>query len=241
MSHTTFKSIYDCLPLRQTPLAFQGRDVGQMAIPASQNDHPRVRRAPAFGLPIGNTGRAKAQGFGEVAKPAFMGDGFSQNIHTHDFNTTVSFQDSQMQRQDEGMNKISLRMKEARTRKGWNQAQLALAAGVSPGTIGNIESGTRQAKGSLPQIAKALGISHDWLANGEGEMMDGQASAADGEPGPSSQAALLAMLFDRLDNDLLLRAQVYNKTTQIIIDAIQGTDSQKTPVQEPQNLAKRPS
>jgi transcriptional regulator with XRE-family HTH domain len=143
----------------------------------------------------------------------------------------VSEKDTQTQRQTEWMNKISDRLKEARSRRGWNQAQLALAAGVSPGTIGNIESNARQAKGSLPQIAKALGISHDWLANGEGEMLDNQArDRANEEPsGPSSQAALLALLFDKLPDDLVLRAQVFNKASQTIIDTIQGTEPAQTP------------
>ena len=127
------------------------------------------------------------------------------------------------------MNKISDRLKEARSRRKWNQAQLALAAGVSPGTIGNIESGTRQAKGSLPQIAKALGVSHDWLANGEGEMLDNPARVQSEDTGPSSQAALLAMLFDKLPVDVVLRAQVFNRASQSIIDTIQGTEPAQTP------------
>jgi transcriptional regulator with XRE-family HTH domain len=129
------------------------------------------------------------------------------------------------------MNKISDRLKEARSQKKWNQAQLALAAGVSPGTIGNIESGTRQAKGSLPQIAKALGVSHDWLANGEGGMLGNPAQdrASDESQGPSSQAALLAMLFDKLPEDLVLRAQVFNWASQSIIDTIQGIEPAQNP------------
>ena len=63
---------------------------------------------------------------------------------------------------------ISERLKFARERREWTQAHLAVAAGVSTGTIGNIESGARQSKGSLPQIAEALGISHKWLATGQG-------------------------------------------------------------------------
>lgn len=143
----------------------------------------------------------------------------------------MSEERTQTQRQTERMNKISDRLKEARSQRGWNQAQLALAAGVSPGTIGNIESNARQAKGSLPQIAKALGVSHDWLANGEGEMLDSQARdrANEEPPGPSSQAALLAMLFDRLPDDLILRAQVFNRASQSIIDTIQAAEPPQTP------------
>ena len=69
------------------------------------------------------------------------------------------------------MKTIADRLRYARELKGWKQAQLAVAADVSQGTIGNIESGARQSRGSLPKIAKALGVSHDWLADGEGEML----------------------------------------------------------------------
>ena len=169
---------------------------------------------------------------------------FEKNVHTHDFNTIVSSLDTQKHCQNVFMNKTSQRLKEARTQRGWNQAQLALAAGVSPGTIGNIESNARQAKGSLPQIAKALGISHDWLANGEGEMLDSPAldrANADEPSGPSSQAALLALLFDKLENDLVLRAKVFNKASQIIIDTIQSTEDEQTPAPAVQTPAKKQS
>lgn len=68
------------------------------------------------------------------------------------------------------MKTIAERLKHARAIKGWKQAQLAVSAGVSTGTIGNIESGARQAMGSLPQIADALGVNLKWLAQGEGDM-----------------------------------------------------------------------
>lgn len=68
------------------------------------------------------------------------------------------------------MKTIAERLKYARGLKGWTQPQLAVAAGVSAGTIGNIESGTRQSKGSLPQIADTLGINLKWLANGQGDI-----------------------------------------------------------------------
>lgn len=68
------------------------------------------------------------------------------------------------------MKTIAERLLAARERKEWTQSQLAVAADVSQGTIGNIESGLRQSKGSLPQIAEALGVSHKWLATGQGTM-----------------------------------------------------------------------
>ena len=42
------------------------------------------------------------------------------------------------------VNSIADRMKQAREAAGLTQPQLAKKAGVSPGTIGNIESGTRK-------------------------------------------------------------------------------------------------
>lgn len=66
------------------------------------------------------------------------------------------------------MKTIAQRLKWARDQKEWTQSHLAVAAEVSTGTIGNIESGQRQSKGSLPQIAEALGVHHKWLAYGTG-------------------------------------------------------------------------
>lgn len=84
------------------------------------------------------------------------------------------------------MKTIAERLRYARELKGWRQAQLAVAADVSQGTIGNIESGARQSKGSLPKIAKALGVRHDWLADGEGEMLPsgGKTEASNVIPAP---------------------------------------------------------
>lgn len=70
------------------------------------------------------------------------------------------------------MKTIAQRLKYARdTYKNWTQIQLAAAAEMSQSTIGNIEAGIREGRGSLPKIAKALGVSHDWLADGDGEML----------------------------------------------------------------------
>jgi phage repressor protein C with HTH and peptisase S24 domain len=66
---------------------------------------------------------------------------------------------------------IAERLKHARALKGWTQTQLAVASGVSQGTIGNIESGARQALASLVPIAEALGINYKWLAHNEGSML----------------------------------------------------------------------
>ena len=49
-------------------------------------------------------------------------------------------------------------MKQAREAAGLTQPQLAKKAGVSPGTIGNIESGTRKQPRELLAIAAALRV-----------------------------------------------------------------------------------
>lgn len=67
---------------------------------------------------------------------------------------------------------IAERLKHARALKGWTQGQLAAASDVSQGTIGNIESGQRQARASLVKISRALGVHYDWLADGVGDMFD---------------------------------------------------------------------
>ena len=59
------------------------------------------------------------------------------------------------------------RLKWARDRKGWTQPHLALVAEVSTSTVGMIESDKRMNKGSLPQLASALGVRHRWLLHGE--------------------------------------------------------------------------
>lgn len=82
---------------------------------------------------------------------------------------------------------VAERLRHARLQRGWTQNHLATAAGVSQGTIGNIESGARQSRGSLPQIAEALGISHKWLADGLGSMtLVTNAAGQYGDPGTLS-------------------------------------------------------
>lgn len=58
------------------------------------------------------------------------------------------------------MTPIVLRVKEARKRKGWTQAQLATKAGVRRATISQLESGRVQRVNLrvLEKVAKALGV-----------------------------------------------------------------------------------
>lgn len=238
MSHATFRTAYDCLP-RQIPLALKPRGrVG--AVPVLHDRQPAIGNTPLRVLPVTDAVDGQAEGFGEVGNAAFDSNCFLKNVHTHDFITVVSDADTQSHCHTAGMTKVSQRLKEARAKKGWNQAQLAVAADVSPGTIGNIESGARQAKGSLPQIAKAMGISHDWLANGVGAMIPADEEVPP-PAGPSTQAALLALLFDKLADDVVLRAQVFNRASEIIISTIQGTDFPPSQAQAAQSPAKKQS
>lgn len=72
------------------------------------------------------------------------------------------------------VNTIGERLKLARDLKSWTQEDLANAAGVSQGTIGNIESGLRKRPRELLAIAKALGVGADWLQDGIGNFAEGK-------------------------------------------------------------------
>lgn len=66
------------------------------------------------------------------------------------------------------VNDIAERLRDAREAAGLTQPQLAARAGVSPGTIGNIESGYRKEPRQLLAIAAALGVNAEWLQSGRG-------------------------------------------------------------------------
>jgi phage repressor protein C with HTH and peptisase S24 domain len=63
---------------------------------------------------------------------------------------------------------ISERMKDAREQRGLTQPQLAERAGVSAGTIGNVEAGLRKNPRELLAIAAALQVEAEWLKTGKG-------------------------------------------------------------------------
>lgn len=62
------------------------------------------------------------------------------------------------------------KLKAARERKGLTQTQLAKLAGVSQGTIGNIEAGTRGYGASVVRIAKVLDVTPEYLTSNDGEL-----------------------------------------------------------------------
>lgn len=72
---------------------------------------------------------------------------------------------------------IAERTKEARDALGLSQVELAELAKVSPGTIGNLEAGTRKSPRELLAIAAALKINPEWLKSGRGARATGDAPA----------------------------------------------------------------
>ena len=131
------------------------------------------------------------------------------------------------------METLSTRMKHARSLKKWNQRQLAVACGLTPSAIGNIEAGKREAKGSIPQIAEALGVNYKWLAYGTGEMfstktpplvaISANAANQNSPSGLSVHARELAEMFDLIPvGDRIKRAQVYGAAMAIIVAALES-------------------
>ena len=140
---------------------------------------PAVRHAA--NAPIADDVGFDAKGAGEGGNAASRLDGLVENFHGAELTTNVGMQ-PQENCQAAAMKSLAERLKYARTSKGelWTQAHLATAAGVSTGTIGNIEAGLRGVNkpiGTLPAIAKALGVRYEWLADGEGSMLEGTAPA----------------------------------------------------------------
>ncbi len=67
----------------------------------------------------------------------------------------------------EKLETLAQRIAWARTRLGMTQESLALAAGVSQSTIGNLESGIRFSARKITEIADVLEVSASWLATGD--------------------------------------------------------------------------
>jgi transcriptional regulator with XRE-family HTH domain len=62
-------------------------------------------------------------------------------------------------------------------RDNMTQAALAEASGVAQPTIWRLTKGVSKTSGKLVDIANALGVNADWLANGVGDMEGGSTSA----------------------------------------------------------------
>lgn len=68
------------------------------------------------------------------------------------------------------MDTLASRLLRARTLRDLSQPSLAKLAGVSQGTVGNIEAGIRGGASSLALIANALQVRYLWLRDGDGQM-----------------------------------------------------------------------
>ena len=71
---------------------------------------------------------------------------------------------------------VGQRIAQARVKKGWSQSDLARAIDVVPATICILEGGKGSTK-HIAAIARALGVSADWLDTGKGPQ--GSISASD--------------------------------------------------------------
>jgi transcriptional regulator with XRE-family HTH domain len=125
------------------------------------------------------------------------------------------------------MSSIAQRLLEAREKRDLSQAQVALLAGVSQGTIGNIEAGIRKSKGSLHSIAKALGVNLEWLMNGEGEMLASEHEIRIERPSEETPLSVSAIELGRmLDlipvHDRLKRAKAYHAASAAILDILES-------------------
>lgn len=97
------------------------------------------------------------------------------------------------------MANVGTRIRDTRAARGLTQTQLAKAAGCGQSLIGNLESGAQKSTALLPQIARALGVSASWLADGVGqrdEPLSAMEPAAPYEVSPPSSE--VQELFDRL-------------------------------------------
>ncbi|WP_369065330.1 XRE family transcriptional regulator [Burkholderia gladioli] len=79
------------------------------------------------------------------------------------------------------MRSLAQRLRETRDEQSLSQADLGTRAGVSQSTIANIESGRNQGSKHLMAIARALGVSAEWLESEQGPK---EAGAADAQPMP---------------------------------------------------------
>ncbi len=99
------------------------------------------------------------------------------------------------------MNKETLgaRLRATRKAKQLTQAQLAQRAGLTQGTIGNIESGIRGYGESLLDIAKALGVDPAYLRMETDRPHEDAASNDSDVPGDlSARQIVLLQLFEGL-------------------------------------------
>ena len=217
-------------------------DTDSVALHERQHLGPRIRDTPL--APVADYIGLKVEHLGKPADASCRFDGLVKNIHSGQSITNVSksvlsFETSRCV----GMKTIAERLVFARKSKGpiWTQRHLAIAAEVSTGTIGNLELGLRGATGSipgtLPQIARALGVRFDWLAYGTGDI-----SPADPAPTPDRRepqpnltpdAAYVAHWLNKV-SDRETRERLAHACVTLILREIEWPASKPTPEPAPQ-------
>lgn len=133
---------------------------------------------------------------------AFMGRDLSYHARDSEANTTV------MQGEGEitGVTPLSARLIQARVRLGLSQTDLAQRAGVSQGTIGNIEAGIRKQPRELLAIAAAVGVRPEWLKDGTPPMETAATLGAVLERWPTTKAREASGLLQANDPAALAHA-----------------------------------
>ena len=199
--------------------------------------------------PVADDVGLKVEHFSEPADAPRCFDGLIKNVHSGQSITKVSrlaisFEASRCV----GMKTIAERLVFARKSKGpiWTQRHLAIAAGVSTGTIGNMELGLRGATGSipgtLPQIARALGVNFDWLAYGTGDISPADPTPTHDrrEPQPTltPDAAYVVYWLTKV-KDRETRERLAHACVTLIVREIDGPASK--PTQEPVPQTETPS
>lgn len=67
---------------------------------------------------------------------------------------------------------LEIRIRQARERIGWNQAELARRMHVAQPTVSGWENGKKTPRlGVMARLAMVLGVSFEWLSTGRGEMV----------------------------------------------------------------------
>lgn len=74
---------------------------------------------------------------------------------------------------------LAERIAAARKHAGFNQEELADKAGCTQDMISKLENGVRKKTSHIVKIARACGVSVDWLDSGEGEMLEHAVYARD--------------------------------------------------------------
>lgn len=121
---------------------------------------------------------------------------------------------------------LAERLAAIRKRRGLSQTQLADRAGLSQGTIGNIESGRRGYGRSVAVISKVLAVSPEYLllqtdSDSSHALSEKPAISTPDTPPLSHSAWEIGALFDDLFglNDRVGRTAAFNAATEALLRA----------------------